>query len=132
VSYFEDAARLGSVGDDDTKRRTWEGLRADEDNPTLEISGNDKLARDADGRAQKREEAKWRTLFAEGLVNLESVPEPRDEVRWAGCDDVEVHVLLRAKGGASLASILNSGRFRPEDIVGACCRLASRGLLRFP
>ena len=117
---------------DDPKVRTWEGLRADGDCPTLAVSDNDKLARDADARASAREEAKWRALFEQGLVNLETIPEPREELRWAGCDDVEVHVLLRAKGGAPLGAILSSGTYARGDVVAAFARLVSRGLIRLP
>jgi hypothetical protein len=117
-------------GDDDDKRKTWKGLRPEGDMPTLAISESDRLARDADARASSQEEAKWRALFDTGLVSLESVPELRDQLKWSKCDDVEVRVLLRARGGARIAQMLDDATYSPDQIVQAICRLASRRLLR--
>jgi hypothetical protein len=119
------------VGDEDS-RKTWKGLRAEGDIPTIAVSESDKLARDTDARASVREEAKWRALFDSGLVNMESVPVLREELKWSRCDDVEVRVLLCARGGAKVAAILADATYSSEEIVGAICRLASRGLLRIP
>jgi hypothetical protein len=118
------------VGDE--KRKTWKGLRADADVPTLAISESDKLARDTDARASAKEEAKWRALFASGLVNLESVPVLREDLKWSRCDDVEVRVLLRARAGTKVSVMLDDATYSAEQIVGAICRLASRGLLQIP
>lgn len=117
------------VGDDDA-RKTWKDLRPEGDTPTLAVSESDRLARDTDARASAREEAKWRALFDTGLVNLESVPVLRDELKWSKCDDVEVRVLLRARGGAPIAQMLDDATYSPDQIIQALCRLACRGLLR--
>jgi hypothetical protein len=117
---------------DDDPRKTWKGLRADGDAPTLAVSESDKLARTADADAASREEAKWRALFDTGLVNMDAVAELREELAWRKCDDVEVRVLLRARGKAKIADILDDATYSREQIVGAICRLASRGLLRIP
>jgi hypothetical protein len=119
------------VGDDDA-RKTWKGLRAEEDMPTIAISDSDKVARDIDARAGAREEAKWRALFDTGLVNLESVPELREGLKWSKCDDVEVRVLLRARAGTKIAQMLDDATYSRAQIVQALCRLASRGLLQIP
>jgi hypothetical protein len=120
------------VGEEDKdKRRTWKGLRADGDCPTLAVTGSDTLARDTDARASAREEAKWRALFDAGLVDLEAVAEPRDEVKWSGCDEVEAHVLLRAKAGATIGAIVDGTAHPRAEVVRAVCRLIARGLLRF-
>ena len=119
------------MGDDDS-RKTWKDLRAEGDIPTLAVSGSDTLARDVDARASVREEAKWRALFEAGLVNLESVPVLREDPKWSRCDDAEVHVLLRARGGAKVADMLEDATYSAPQIVAAICRLASRGLLRIP
>ena len=75
---------------------------------------------------------KWRALFDSGLVNLESVPVLREEIKWSKCDDVEVRVLLRARGATKIATMMNDATYSAEQIVGAICRLASRGLLTVP
>jgi hypothetical protein len=119
------------VADEDA-RKTWKDLRADGDNPTLAISDSARLARDADADAASREEAKWRALFDSGLVNLESVPVAREEIKWSACDDIEVRVLLRARGGTKIVTMMNDATYSSAQIVGAICRLASRGLLTVP
>jgi hypothetical protein len=119
------------VGDEDS-RKTWKNLRAEGDVPTLAVSESDRLARDTDATAAQREEAKWRALFASGLVNLESIPAPREGIKWSVCDDVEVRVLLRARGGTKIATMVKDATYSSEQIVGAICRLASRGLLQIP
>ena len=122
---------VDTVGDDD-KRKTWKDLRPEGEMPTLAISDSARLAREVDALASSQEEAKWRALFDTGLVNLESVPELREELKWSRCDDVEVRVLLRARGGAKVAQMLDDAVYSPDQIVQAICRLASRGLLRIP
>ncbi len=120
------------MGDDDS-RKTWKDLRADgEDVPTISVSESDRLARDTDARASAREQAKWRALFETGLVNLESVPLLREELKWSQCDDVEVRVLLRARAGARVTEMLSDATYSRDQMVEAICRLASRGLLRIP
>ena len=119
------------MGDDDS-RKTRKDLRPEGDMPTLAVSESDKLARDTDARASAGEEAKWRALFETGLVNLESVPVLRDELKWSKCDDVEVRVLLRARGGARIAQMLDDATYARDQIIQALCRLASRGLLQIP
>jgi hypothetical protein len=119
------------VGDEDT-RKTWKGLRADGDVPTLAISESDKLAREADASAAAREEAKWHALFDSGLVNLESVPVAREEIKWSTCDDVEVRVLLRTRAGTKVAAMMKDATYSSTQIRDALCRLASRGLLQIP
>jgi hypothetical protein len=120
---------------DDPVRRTWKGLRADdEDCPTLSITEPEEYARDADARAEAREEKKWRALFESNLVNLEVAPVvqiARTDAKWGKCDDVEAHVLLRAQGGATIASILEESTHDRGAIVGALCRLAARAIVRF-
>ena len=115
-------------------RRTWKGLRADGDVPTIALSNAEDLARDADADAASREQAKWKTLFTSGLVNRESVPVlrvPRETVRWASCSDAEVHVLLRIEGGASIGAMIGEGKLGEDVVIDALCGLAGRGVIRF-
>jgi hypothetical protein len=103
------------------------------DAPTLQVRGSERVARDADAVAfTQQEEKKWRALFQGGLVNLESVPVLQGNLLWSRCDDVEVRVLLRARGGAKLAVILDDATYSADQITRAICRLAGRGLLQIP
>jgi dipeptidase E len=117
-----------------TARQTWKGLRADGDSPTMALADAEDLAREADADAEAREQQKWRALFASGLVNRDSVPVlqiPRESVRWASCDDAEVHVLLRVDGGASIAAMIDDGKVEEDRVIDALCRLAGQGVIRF-
>jgi hypothetical protein len=120
--------------DDDDAKKTLKYVRKApaKDAPTVAVHGSDELARAADARVSAKEEAKWRALFDSGLVNLESVPVLQGSVSWSRCDDVEVRVLLRARSGAKIASILEDATYSSAQIRGALCRLASRGVLQIP
>jgi hypothetical protein len=78
-------------------------------------------------------EERWLALFAEGLLDLGSIPvllrRPED-VCSARCDEVEMYVVLRVESGTTLRGLIHDGSHPAEDVVRAMARLTFSGLVR--
>ncbi len=118
------------------KTDTLVGIRdavPDGDRPTLAVFGADEFARESEELVAQRDDERWLALAEEGVFDLERAPrlaQHRSLVRWSECDDVEVHVLLRAEAGATIREMLRGCPHDCSDVVRAVCRLARRGVLK--
>jgi hypothetical protein len=120
----------------DTGEHTRRGLTdvfPENEGPTLAVFCVDELAKEADERVAARDDERWLALAEEGVIDLEMVPRlamHRCHVPWSTCDDIEVHVILRAAGGASIREMLRGSPHDCSDVVRAICRLARRNVMR--
>jgi hypothetical protein len=120
------------TGTGESTRRGLADVFAENEGPTLAVFSVDDFAPEADDRAA-REDEPWIALAEEGIIDLEKVPRlamHRAHIAWDECDDVEVHALLRAAGGASIREMLRGSPHDGADLVRAIGRLARRGVMR--
>jgi hypothetical protein len=105
-----------------------------ESGPILAAFCIDDFARAAEERDLSPEDDQWMEAAAgRGEVDLQKVPRVqmhRADVPWDSCDDVEVHVLLRAAGGANVAEIVRGSPYSPVECARALGRLGRRALVR--
>jgi len=88
-----------------------------ESGPILATFSIDDFARSAEERDLTPDDDLWVEAAAErGEIDLAKVPRllmHRADVWWDACDDVEVHVLLRSAGGATVADVLRGSPHEP-------------------
>jgi hypothetical protein len=92
-------------------------------------SGTKLIPVDPSSRAEQR----WTALIKQGLVDLDVVPvllRCREEGGYAGCDEVELHVVTRVESGATIRALIGGGAYPADDVMRAMARLSFRELLQ--